>query len=266
MTIEATDRIGLVWSGGGARGAYQIGLWKALRELGIEQQVTLLTGTSIGAINGVAFAQGDYETCLDVWENMDYNTVFDSIPKKENLSTGRVLFSLAKDFVRKRGISVDISRNRMKELIDEARLRSSSIDFGMVVYNWTKREGEKRFVDEIPEGMVADYVNASSNIPVFESLYINGDKYVDGGFAEVVPLSLCLRRADKFDKLIVAQINSFPYQHLQERGTIADKEYLMFSPLRRIGSPADFSPAAIHHAMEVGYQETMAALRVTTEV
>lgn len=266
MTISPTDRIGLVWSGGGARGAYQLGLWKAMRELGIDKQVTVLTGTSIGAVNGVAFVQAAYDTCFEVWQNMDYNAVFDSIPKQENLSTGRVLYSLAKDFVRKRGISVDISRNRVKELTNETLLRSSKVDFGIVVYNWTKREGEKRFVDEIPEGMVADYVNASSNIPVFESLYINGDKYVDGGFAEVVPLSLCLRRAHKFDKLIIAQINSFPYQHLQSRGEIAGKEYVMFSPLRRIGSPADFSPAAIHHAIELGYQESMAALKVKLRV
>ena len=266
MKIEATDRIGMVWSGGGARGSYQMGMWKAMRELGIDKQVTVLTGTSIGAINGLAFVQGAYDLSLKIWKNMDYDQVFDSMPKKANTSTAKVLFSLAKDFVRKRGISVDISRNRVKNIIDEQAVRNAKIDFGLVVYNWTKRQGEKLFVDEIPKGLLADYVNASGNLPFFEKLEINGDKYVDGGLSEVVPLSLCFRRADKFDKLIVANINSFSYRPLHNRKSVAGKELHLFSPISDLGSPIDFSPEAIQYGMQLGYQETMEALDVEVGV
>ena len=47
----------IVLAGGGARGAYEMGAWRALRELGVEYQMVL--GTSIGAINGVMMVQGD---------------------------------------------------------------------------------------------------------------------------------------------------------------------------------------------------------------
>lgn len=262
MKINATDRIGVVWSGGGARGAFQMGMWKAMRELGIDKQVTVLTGTSIGAINGVAFVQGEYDLSLEIWESMDYDQVFDSFPKRERLNTAKVLFSVAKDFVWKRGLSVDVARGRVKKLTDEVKVRTSDVDFGLVVYNWTKRQGEKLFVDEIPAGLLADYVNASGNIPFFEKLKINGDKYIDGGFSEVVPLSLCLRKADKFDKLLVANINSFPYTSLYDRDSIMGKELHLFSPMRDLGSPFDFSPEAVQHGIAIGYRDTMAALEV----
>ena len=40
----------LVLSGGGAKGSYQLGVWKALRELNIKFDI--ITGTSVGALNG----------------------------------------------------------------------------------------------------------------------------------------------------------------------------------------------------------------------
>ena len=46
----------LVLSGGGSRGAYEIGVWKALKTLGI--QIDMVMGTSVGAINGAMIVQG----------------------------------------------------------------------------------------------------------------------------------------------------------------------------------------------------------------
>ena len=60
---------GLILAGGGAKGAYQIGAWKALIELGI--QIEAIAGTSIGAINGAFIAQGDFDKALTVWEEAE---------------------------------------------------------------------------------------------------------------------------------------------------------------------------------------------------
>ena len=48
--------IGLVLSGGGAKGAFQAGVWKAMHELGLADRVRAISGTSVGAINAAAFA------------------------------------------------------------------------------------------------------------------------------------------------------------------------------------------------------------------
>ena len=47
----------LVLSGGGSRGAYEIGAWQALEELGVKFDGVY--GTSIGAMNAALVAQGD---------------------------------------------------------------------------------------------------------------------------------------------------------------------------------------------------------------
>ena len=54
----------IVLSGGGTKGAYELGVWKALREK--ETEFHIVTGTSIGAINGAMMCTGDYEKCCNI--------------------------------------------------------------------------------------------------------------------------------------------------------------------------------------------------------
>ena len=56
---------GLVLAGGGARGSYQVGVWRALDELGWKAGV--VTGTSVGCLNGAMYVLGQYETARDMW-------------------------------------------------------------------------------------------------------------------------------------------------------------------------------------------------------
>ena len=51
--------IGLVFSGGGTCGAYQIGFWRAFRESGMEKNVSAVSGSSVGSLNALLFAGGD---------------------------------------------------------------------------------------------------------------------------------------------------------------------------------------------------------------
>ncbi len=59
--------------GGGTKGAYELGAWKALRELGISYQI--VTGTSIGAINGALMAAGDFEQACELWDTIEMENV-----------------------------------------------------------------------------------------------------------------------------------------------------------------------------------------------
>lgn len=57
MAIDSSlSSVGLVLSGGGAKGAFQVGVWKAMCEVGVADRVRVISGTSVGAINGAAFA------------------------------------------------------------------------------------------------------------------------------------------------------------------------------------------------------------------
>lgn len=65
----ADRRIGLVLSGGGGKGAYQIGCWQALREVGLDRFASI-AGTSVGALNAALIAQGDFEKAHSVWSGI----------------------------------------------------------------------------------------------------------------------------------------------------------------------------------------------------
>ena len=62
------EKVGIVLSGGGARGSYQIGVWKALNKLKIKYDI--VTGTSVGALNGLLFVQKDYKKAYKIWKNI----------------------------------------------------------------------------------------------------------------------------------------------------------------------------------------------------
>ena len=84
----------LVLAGGGSRGAYQIGVWQALRELRIT--VDIVTGTSVGALNGALIAQDSFEEAVALWEEIDTSMVFD-LNEKPSLT------AYAKEFFKKGG-------------------------------------------------------------------------------------------------------------------------------------------------------------------
>ena len=73
-------KTGIALAGGGSKGSYQIGVWKALRELGVDYDI--VTGTSIGAINGALMVMGDYERAERLWSTI---TVEDIMANGVNL-------------------------------------------------------------------------------------------------------------------------------------------------------------------------------------
>ena len=61
--------IGLVFAGGGARGAYEVGVWQALCELGLTNRIQVISGTSVGALNAALFASvRDPVRCAEIWQ------------------------------------------------------------------------------------------------------------------------------------------------------------------------------------------------------
>ena len=75
-TFQNTTRnIGLVFSGGGGKGAYEIGVWKALDLLGITPNIGGVSGASVGALNAALFAQGDLLTAEAVWKSISPEAV-----------------------------------------------------------------------------------------------------------------------------------------------------------------------------------------------
>ncbi len=116
---------GLVLEGGGAKGSYHIGVWKAIRELGIE--ISAVTGTSIGAINGAFIALDMFDEVYDIWYNAqmsmgisgDDQTLSKLVTMNFERDEYKKLFNFFKKSIADGGLDISPMKQMIKENIDE---------------------------------------------------------------------------------------------------------------------------------------------------
>ena len=137
---------GLVLEGGGAKGAYHVGAYKALRELNIE--IGGIAGTSIGAINGAMMVQGDYDLLEKVWYSINSYELFDLNLQDVNFS---YLLHQSKEILSNRGLDTTKIRELFDTYIDEDKIRNSNIDFGIVTINLTDKKSMELLKEDIPQ-------------------------------------------------------------------------------------------------------------------
>ena len=120
----------LVLGGGGNKGVYQMGVWKALREDHI--RIESIIGTSVGSVNAAFMASSDYERVLQGWLNMNADDVFTLPDEKEGRFS--VLKEITRQLLTKGGMDMSRFRQYISQFIDEARVRKSGIDLGIVTF------------------------------------------------------------------------------------------------------------------------------------
>lgn len=188
----------IVLAGGGSRGAYQLGVWKALRELGVDYQI--VTGTSVGALNGAMMVQGDYEQADVLWRNLVTTDVIkadipiDAPDYSDPRWESEVWGVFIKKAVEQGGLDFSPLEDLMARYTSEERVRASQVDFGIVTVEYPAMKPAELTRDEIPPGKLIDYVVASAAcFPAFRVKEIDQVKYIDGGYQDNMPVKLALR-------------------------------------------------------------------------
>lgn len=191
-------KIGLVLSGGGGKGAYELGVWKALKELDIDKYITVFSGTSIGAFNAVLFAQDDIKAAEALWEEV---TIEQLVPlsklmllrKGIELTIGGRYINFVKKYMQHK-FEVGVTT---KDGATELANRYLKIDV-------VKKRGKSCYVTcaELPDlkakyFKITDYADflaremviASASLPlIYDCSEIEGLKYIDGGLADNTPI------------------------------------------------------------------------------
>ncbi len=102
--MSAAMKVGLVLSGGGAKGAYQVGVLRALRELGT--QIDAVSGASIGALNGGILASApSLDVAIERLEQL-WGRLAQTSPLKMNLPGYLILLAAAGLRVQGAGIAL----------------------------------------------------------------------------------------------------------------------------------------------------------------
>lgn len=250
---------GLVLEGGGARGAYEIGVWKALRELGIE--IKGVSGTSVGALNGAMIVQNDFEIAYKLWYDMTPSKVIgvddDFIDKIKSLDITsdsiQYLIKKLKLIFTDKGIDIEPLKELLRENIKENIIRKSGKDFGIVTICLTDKKVCELFLEDIPEGMLINYLLASSNLPVFKQERFDGKLFLDGGFYDNLPIKLLVSKGYK--DLIVVKLNSIGNKI--PKVDKSDLNITYIEPVEDIGRILDFSQDNIRKNIKLGYFDTL---------
>ncbi len=248
---------GVVFGGGGSRGSYEIGVWKALLEMGIK--IKAVAGTSVGALNGAMLAQGDFEIAQKVWSSLDIK----SIIKLENpnlLSENRIglreFVTHLKQLWKDGGLDITPLNDMLNKYIDEERVRKSAIDFGLVTYSISELKPVAMYKEDIPKGQLVDYLIASASLPIFKHHVIENKRLIDGGVYDNIPVSLIVEKGIK--NVIVADCSGYGrtrkiYFDGVNTTCIKNSEHL--------GGILQFDTDIIKHNIEVGYLDTLKAFK-----
>lgn len=213
-------KLGLVLSGGGGKGAYELGVWKALVEMKLDKHIEVISGTSIGAFNAALFAQGDMENAQALWDEVTMEKLV-PMSKMDLLKKGVALALGVKsiNFVKKHmsdklevgDFPKDGAYDVVNKFIDVRKVKES----GKICYAACTELPEckvKYFkINDYDDEVGREIIMASASLPlIYDSSEVDGKKYLDGGMVDNTPIQPVY--GEGCDLIIVV--------HLSKEGTV----------------------------------------------
>ena len=236
MAQNNTPVKALVLAGGGARGSYQVGVWRALTELGWRPQI--ITGTSVGSLNGAMFALDLYETARDMWLTIRSQDVMELPAEDAPLSE---LHTFLKDAVTQGGMDVTPLEEIVERVLDEDKLRKSPIRLGLVTV-----EQKTLKARELP-------LDSAACFPALRAHTIDGVSYLDGGYRDNMPTALAQKMGA--EELVCVDLEGVGITRPNRTGlpTTLIRSYWELGDILR------FEPATARRNIELGYHDTLRA-------
>lgn len=249
-------KVGLVLGGGGSKGAYEVGVWKALRELNI--QFDVVTGTSIGAMIGAMVVQNDFESCENLWNcieiedvmengvNLDFDIKSILAQKKSYTKFVENLCSSQRDDIRP---FIKI----VHQMFDEGKFFNSAIDFGCMTINVTQRKpqafkkAQLSTAKEVKNVLIA----SAACFPMFPMKKIDDENFIDGGYYDNVPIQLA--RELGADIIIAVDLKAVGTNRIDE----PQADVIYIEPHVPLGSFFCFHQEIIQRNKLIGYLDTM---------
>jgi len=268
-------KIGLVLAGGGGKGAYQIGVWKAFKELGIDKYIHGVSGTSIGALNAVLFAQGDYDIAESIWMDITREKVL-PIDNGELLAKGVKLFLGNKNinFIKKYSPKLleqgNVSRKGLSDIIDNnvdfSKIASSSMPIYATCTEIPEVRNKYFKLNDYDKENIKKILFATSALPsVYEYEEIESRKYVDGGMVDNVPVQPLY--GEGCNIIFVVQVSRESSIHKSNFPNARIVEIIPSSEQGGVFSGVlDFTPEGVKKRIVTGYEDTINLIEPILEI
>lgn len=264
-------KVGLVFAGGGGKGAYHIGVWKALREYGIERNIQAISGTSVGGLNAALFVQGDFRLAERTWLTISPEKILsvrsasliESL-QKVGIDVNSSIYKYANAI---QGYGM-FSRHGMVKLIKESlnleAVSHSSIPLYVTCCQIGRLKPQYLKLNTVADKKIESLLLATSAIPgVFPPEKIDGKYFYDGGIPVVgdnIPIEPLYREGCNL--IIVVPLNRsdiigkerFPGVNIVEILPQEDQGNLFSGTLQ-------FTASGAKRRIQQGYQDTIEILK-----
>ncbi len=257
-------KLGLVLDGGGGKGAYQIGVWKAMREFGLDTQVQAIAGTSVGGLNAALFVQGDFDLAYLIWSK--------EIRRIHGMEMQKKLSELIDDY------------------IDFSKIMESPIDCFLATYcpfqtgEYLNCNNDRNIPESLVHGEMTYYnlrmisqkecrilfqtcttpkavMLATSALPVLcRTVWMNGRPHRDGGLKDNTPVYPLAFGSDcdtvlaiRLSQIEAVDTSQFPHTSVLEIVPNVDSRELSL-----LNGTLNFDPAHAKRLIEAGYRDSRA--------
>ncbi|MDE6664737.1 MAG: patatin-like phospholipase family protein [Ruminococcus sp.] len=287
-----SDKIGLVLSGGGAKGAYEVGVYKALSAMGADEYINIIAGTSVGALNAVLFESRGAEYSENIWRSLkisdmfhldrhritklptlpDYNSEDYNGIKPNNFMDSLILkgADLVKSIKKEKVIDdfmtkgLPVTQERIGQLIDE------NIDFNRIYRNicvvCSNRNNDIEYfkLNSYDNATKKKIILASSALPGIYTGFaggveINGQCYFDGGITSESNTPVSYVYDNGYRSIIAVHLRYDADLTSQYR--MKDADIVNIIPSKNLGSffsgTINLNPQKVQADIELGYNDTI---------
>ncbi len=243
-------------SGGGGKGAYEVGVWKALTEYGLAQKVTVISGTSVGGLNAGLFAVAPMSQIENIWLNLvpEYLNMDYELISEDGLLwiMNQVCFS-----------RIQRKNSYPKVWVTATRARFTGLKlitkwFFGIDYSHRFLLNEEDSEDEIRRKLLA-----TSAFPILtKSVRLSdGYKYIDGGASDNCPIIPIIENYNPAQIFVVYLEYSPNHRRSREYPDYSIVDFIPSEGMGWIGGMLDFSYSEIKRKMALGYSDTVQILK-----
>ena len=231
-------RIGLVFSGGFAKGAYEIGFCKAIMEYIKMDNIKAVSGASIGAINAYGFINNKFEYLCKVWKSLEFRSAKEFFVKSDKR---KVIY----DYI------TDMQLDEIKK--SEAACYINYIKVPNITLCYKNVNNESSEIQN-------DFLKASISVPgLYNPILVKEDYYVDGAFLDNTPISPLAN--ENLDLIFVLRFDhaSEEYNDLNTNAAIIE---IVFEDDKKLKDYFYFNSSLTNRLLEQGYKKSKDILEV----
>ena len=196
----------------------------------------------------------DVENAEKIWSEMTFSKVMDvddgwmeRLFSHENKFT-EVIAEIWKT-LSDGGVDVTPLRELIHEVIDEEKIRASGKEFCLLTFSLTDFKELDLSLEDIPEGMLEDFLLASAYLLGFKNEKLHGKRYIDGGVVNNVPLKSLVRRG--YSDIIEIRIYGPGREPRVKMPDDSEKYHI--GPRVSLGSIIEFDSRRSRQNMKIGY-------------